>query len=451
MSTKINVIIGNQRLLQESKTRAAANQQSLDSRLEERQLVEQLTEAIDEATPEDPRSDAFSLQLDRRPAAQRRIIGKEEEFDEEGDPRGSNPREEFDEKGNLKVRYIGLFKPIRTDNVRANTVTWDTLYVVKNGNITTQRVYSEGKNAYRIVDIVFRPSFDFLSGESIVTNSVSAPPVYALDNVEMLSWVFRLVGTYFPGGVAAGPVYVSAPVGKFPFIFNRLQALERRIYTLASSTPSHVYYSYAYISLKAAIEVVGDPSRGILGEIGDILFLSDAEASFIGQRTYTISRVFNVFRGAPVSTECGFIKMDKRTGKIDFRQATSPESNLSFFVDNLYQEDPHYAVAQRSFGSRRDYIFNTVPKWPSNVQYNPDTGVVIVIAIPSFSTGDLREVYQRTFPTNFTYPEILNTLIDYIPYDARSLQAGRFKLIGTVNRYDPFGEVYTEIFPLIFR
>ena len=72
MSTEINITIGDQRLLQESKTRAAANQQSLDSRLEEQQLAEQLTEAVDEATPEDPRSDAFSLQLDRRPAAQRR-------------------------------------------------------------------------------------------------------------------------------------------------------------------------------------------------------------------------------------------------------------------------------------------------------------------------------------------------------------------------------------------
>ena len=78
MSTEINITIGDQRLLQESKTRAAANQQSLDSRLEEQQLAEQLTEAVDEATPEDPRSDAFSLQLDRRPAAQRRKKEEEE-------------------------------------------------------------------------------------------------------------------------------------------------------------------------------------------------------------------------------------------------------------------------------------------------------------------------------------------------------------------------------------
>jgi hypothetical protein len=88
MSTQINIAIGDQRLLQESKTRAAANQQSLDSRLEEQQLAEQLTEAKEEATPEDPRSDAFSLRLDRRPAAQRRK--KEEEEDEEGGEGGAS-------------------------------------------------------------------------------------------------------------------------------------------------------------------------------------------------------------------------------------------------------------------------------------------------------------------------------------------------------------------------
>ena len=435
MSTEINITIGDQRLLQESKTRAAANQQSLDSRLEEQQLAEQLTEAVDEATPEDPRSDAFSLQLDRRPAAQRRV--KEEE------------EEEFDEEGNLKVRYIGLFKPIRTDNVRAASVTWDTIRVARDDTITTRRVYDGGTNDYRVADIIFRPTFDFWRGGSIVADSVSAPPVFALNNVERLFWRFKDVGFYYPEGISPGsiiPTYLSAPVGTFPFDFRELQALEGRIWTLASSTPSHVYYSYAYVGVKAASSVVED--------IETILNLPDNEFNSFYRRTYTIDRVFNTRAGALESTECGYIKMDKRTGKIDFRQSTSPGFDPGFFVDNLYEEDPHYAVAQRSSGGTRNYgitVLNPVPRWPSNVQYNPETGVVIFIVRPFRDDGGLREVYQRTFPKNFTSFEMYITLIDYIPYDARTLRAGNFQLIGTVNKYDPFGEIYNEIFPLIFR
>jgi hypothetical protein len=75
MSTKINVIVGDQRLLQDNKTRASANQQALDSRTQQQQLEQQANNAVEEASPEEPASDVPSLLQERRPAAQRRKTG----------------------------------------------------------------------------------------------------------------------------------------------------------------------------------------------------------------------------------------------------------------------------------------------------------------------------------------------------------------------------------------
>jgi hypothetical protein len=75
MSTKINVIVGDQRLLQDNKTRAAANQQALDSRTQQQQLEQQATNAVEEGAADEVRSGAPTLVTVRRPAAQRRKTG----------------------------------------------------------------------------------------------------------------------------------------------------------------------------------------------------------------------------------------------------------------------------------------------------------------------------------------------------------------------------------------
>jgi len=75
MSTKINVIVGDQRLLQDNKTRAAANQQALDSRTQQQQLEQQATNATEKASSDEFRSGAPTFVTVRRPAAQRRKTG----------------------------------------------------------------------------------------------------------------------------------------------------------------------------------------------------------------------------------------------------------------------------------------------------------------------------------------------------------------------------------------
>jgi hypothetical protein len=426
MSTKINVIVGDQRLLQDNKTRAAANQQALDSRTQQQQLEQEAVDVLEKTSSEERPSDVPQFPLVRRPAAQRRKKqGNEEE------------EEEKDEDGNLIIRYIGLYRPIRSDNVRAQTVTWPTLYETQDGNILTRSVYDGGTNFYTIEDTVFRPTFDFWRGGTIVANSVSAPPLYALNNAVRLSWVFRRVGSYFPNGVAFGPTYVSAPVGTFPFNFNQLQNLERAVFTLASSTVEHVYYSYAYIEYRAP--------TSILNEIDAILSASIETAFFNNNRIFTaFSSIFN-----PINTHCGYVKLNKRTSTIEFKQFTFTGADLGSFVDNLYVEDPHYVVALSSSYSKNQYPLSRTIKWPSSVQYNPKTGIVVIIATASSPTAALREVYTKEFGTNLTYAALFSYLVIYAPYSSQNLQAGGFTAIGTVNGYDSFGELYSELFPLI--
>jgi len=74
MSTQINVTVGDQRLLQTNKTRAAANQQNLDDRLTENKTAAALEPELKKKRQEEEQPGAIPVRrIPRRPAAQRRI------------------------------------------------------------------------------------------------------------------------------------------------------------------------------------------------------------------------------------------------------------------------------------------------------------------------------------------------------------------------------------------
>lgn len=73
MSTQINVTVGDQRLLQTNKTRAAANQQNLDDRLTENKTAAALEPELKKKRQEEEQPGAIPVRrIPRRPAAQRR-------------------------------------------------------------------------------------------------------------------------------------------------------------------------------------------------------------------------------------------------------------------------------------------------------------------------------------------------------------------------------------------
>ena len=71
MSTQINVTIGDQRLLQDNKTRAAANQQALDDRKANKQLEQKATKAAKAANPQETPGALPNTKTDRSPTANR--------------------------------------------------------------------------------------------------------------------------------------------------------------------------------------------------------------------------------------------------------------------------------------------------------------------------------------------------------------------------------------------
>jgi hypothetical protein len=72
MSIQINVNISDERLLQDSKRRAAANQQALDDRTQTAKNQQAAEQAAQQATPEERPSAVPDLRLERRPSAQRK-------------------------------------------------------------------------------------------------------------------------------------------------------------------------------------------------------------------------------------------------------------------------------------------------------------------------------------------------------------------------------------------
>lgn len=72
MSTQINVAVGDQRLLEQNKTRSAANREALNNRTATKALEQKATEAVKKAAPDERPSGKPNTQIPRRPAANRK-------------------------------------------------------------------------------------------------------------------------------------------------------------------------------------------------------------------------------------------------------------------------------------------------------------------------------------------------------------------------------------------
>jgi hypothetical protein len=102
MSTNINVTIGDARLLQQARERAAANQQALVARQETQTESAALQEALERAVLAEDPSNSVVTDLLRRPAAQRR----KKETQEENDP--DNP---FSDSVNYNLLFVNKIQP----------------------------------------------------------------------------------------------------------------------------------------------------------------------------------------------------------------------------------------------------------------------------------------------------------------------------------------------------
>jgi hypothetical protein len=412
MSTEINITIGDQRLLQESKTRAAANQQSLDSRLEEQQLAEQLTEAVDEATPEDPRSDAFSLQLDRRPAAQRR--------------RKEDDKFQIARLGNLFPRPVPnsaqsffpgtwfftttLFltkstlscpaEPPPSPNTNPYTLdNWIQIFTERPLNVNGE------SNFYSDISVRFAPSLSYLGSSYFL-------PERTLDKVNRtffrwISRVTRLCVTFFTQ--CSFPFFIKTFEGDVVSngpIFPR-QSINSNLSTtlqLISSTSTYLYFSTLLRHREYDVVEVERVDRAEIIRVKD--FTSIAQGYYVRFNTKDFT----------VESRIVTLSSEFLTGS-SFRETADPPSSFvslavqEAFASNFYPDDPRSSLRAVDLAQSLDFDIN-------HFSYNPNTGaayfygqhtVVFIDGSPNQLSPDAF-VYFTRFDKGTPYGEVVGVL-----------------------------------------
>jgi len=427
MSTEINITIGDRRLLQESKTRAAANQQSLDSRLEEQQLTEQLTEAVDEATPEDPRSDAFSLQLDRRPAAQRR--------------RKEDDKFQIARLGNLFPRPVpnseqsffpgtwfyassvytgGGFiscpaEPPPSPNDRPYTLTNHSADFTERG-INVNSEY----NNYADISVRFAPTLSFLNSsyslpERILNRVNTRSFIWLSEVTKFIVVYFTKCGFPFSEDIFRGDVVSSGP--NFP-----RQSLTSNLiadFQLVSSTSTYIYFSALLRHNEYTLKEVLGPTFFIVSGIDELkspqfVVANDRTAVAIGYyvrfnvKNFTVERKFVTLQNQffPASVTGGFSR------SIAFPPSSFVSSALrEAFAANFYPDDPRSSLRASNLEQALDYDIN-------HFSYDPNTGaayfygqhtVVFIDGSPNQLSPDAF-VYFTRFDKGTPYGEVVGVL-----------------------------------------
>jgi hypothetical protein len=437
MSTEINITIGDQRLLQESKTRAAANQQSLDSRLEKQQLAEQLNEAVDEATPEDPRSDAFSLQLDRRPAAQRRKDKDEYKIARFANLFGkqlANSLQTF-EPGVWFYTTLGN----RTDGVLNCPALPPPSPITE--PYTLEKKYTERVerpistlNVHSDYSVQFAPTLSYAGTPYTI-------PVYTVSNVtERLKYWITYTNLFlietenfcFPTGtVTTSAEFVKSDGPTFPR--TTLSSKPVILFQRVSSTSSYLYFSTlirtrTYVPVEAGFNSIGIIDLPTESTQTVFISLKNSTQEEYGYyvrfnvKTLTVEAKIVLLRSSPSDLSL-FLEPDTPPGrrkKDDQGLVPTPSLNefqvltatRREFVSNLYPGDPRLSL----YGA--DLV--TTQALDSDINYfsyEPSTGAAYFYGQHTTDTQDSPDnlspsayVYFTEFGKNTPYQEVVTVL-----------------------------------------
>jgi hypothetical protein len=489
MSTEINITIGDQRLLQESKTRAAANQQSLDSRLEEQQLAEQLTEAVDEATPEDPRSDAFSLQLDRRPAAQRRKKEKIEIGFIGADKLRSRylPETRVDYKQEWNESYFyRIINPFIMEP--------EYIFTLTNPRVNTYTYYTGG--LHPVFALVEKESNQTQAQKTTLLNFPSYPVHY---DIEDMNFVVRTLN--FIRNKSGEILQIASTAPPLPLNINSIKRTIT-IYTMFSCISGKIYYStllriykasstvidyyndpdlyYArtagfnfsviglsegvFFSLKSGAKSVPIPAGASSSEgFTDFIYTqftnrnSGAYLDFVRSLPYDYNPEFAAYDDIGIYTVydlntnttttrsvniSNFVNNDPSlSAYYDVTQPVKSVGPLYYFFNNLDAEDPEYEFFREYISklSGTDVFIKSQanrygPQWPRYAYYSRQERIVYILIFGS-SFG-IRDVWFYKFkagePVN-TYSEVLTFILSLGRFTAETLRERGFQYVDSVD------------------
>jgi hypothetical protein len=430
MTTRINVTIGDQRLLQNVKTRAAANQQALDDRQQNTKTETKASTALEQTA--ERRNGVPENVVDRRPAAQRRP----DKLSETG----------YIGSKYLTTRFIPNTSTSYTENWDEQTIS--TVFVgtppvatLVYGTIprTNTYTYSTGglQTLFNSVEKINKTQQG--NKQNLVVKSIQDCPEYLVPyTTESLNWTVRTKDVTVLNG-ALVPVITTAPV--LPVSYPSIRRIRTLGQTLACTTTATHY---------SVLIRIYSPSSLSLGHYADSNFYFTVPYTGNSKFRYTInSDIFSDTFSYKQFTTYGY-SYGKRnyidigiysaydyqtntmtTRSVDLTAAMQADPQLSpyydtddqsvkyFYYSNLNLQDPHYSLFQAHIasyaGSSALFIklqgqYYSVGLWPYSVNYDNITkSIYMFAAAPTGYTGSLRDLMTykyTTSPLPSTYLEV---------------------------------------------
>jgi len=409
MSTQINVTVGDQRLLQTNKTRAAANQQNLDDRLTENKTAAALEPELKKKRQEEEQPGAIPVRrIPRRPAAQRKTDLYY------GLASATSDNYSF----NL---FSGRYEDTN-DTTYSETWTMPYFYIVQNSPFPNQRIY--GTRTYNYTQSLttrkrtFKAGFYSLYG--VRNYQQQTPPLnFSTENISENNffsssrWHYKYKTTL--NGTMAGvanPTLTATPPLPPLEQFLRHSGYPVKLASV-SVTGTYIYHSMYYMVTE--FNFVNRPFENI--NVAPIVLAGMAPQTF---NTQDLVSTWSSSTGPYRSLPWGNIKVygvyrrtNIETGDVDTRTeilrdypvpagTTGPEPsndytlNTGYLLNRMYADDPRYIAYQQT------QDVTTAVELQSSYTYNPTTGVRLV----KRKVGTSLEIYSNQLGRGLQYNEI---------------------------------------------
>jgi hypothetical protein len=449
MSTKINVIVGDQRLLQENKTRAAANQQALDSRTQQQQLEQQATDAVEEAADE-VRSGAPTLVTERRPAAQRR---------KKKPPAGT----QLVGLTNLDLRTV-------PDSNQLITIPW----VAVEPPIMSPPY--EITNLIEVETTEYKPYFELLIqdlNEPITTSKLipGGTPYTIPLNTKQLDWYTAFAIYSFALFFTTDTSVQERVPPKLPFPWEDLRqaganAVSGAQYKISACASNFVYVSTLFRVFFPADQLTfraNDPTyyTTITGSVDP--FPAGVNVSFTRRTVSDFRRPAPVYLDIAVYKKINTTTLQTETRFQSFSivDTNSSESIPALqFLTYLYDDDPLRAIhlesvnnlseGQRQRAALERVVFSRY-YWPTFINYAKTTGIVVALA--DTNDPNKKDVMNLQLNTDLAYSVVLQQIggdfwSDIDNYTRASFERRGFTYVNTVEIAPSLAAVYDAVVPV---
>lgn len=381
MSTQINITIGDQRLLQQNKTRAAANQQALDDRTATKNTKAAATEQAF-AQQEEPPGAVPENVIKRRPAAQRKkaadfVLYEMNALQLIVEP---NSTQIFSQEwtGYRSIAYYGNSPPY--------ALSYYTIYD------------STRYNNYNIDTKSILPLFEQQQAAQKV--SWAGEKHYQYNNVNSIDWTLRQRSREWTGVPS-----VEATPPTLPFKF------EDKIYNSQIYNP--VLISCDTVNIYVAARLLHFvPAGAILRVAGNTKSIYDSTAYELDNTLTPLSFGYGLRRrDFQLQTTLVWTHLywtfNTKTKTVSFYKnglfdSTTGQSAASF-LNGLTFENPQYKMwtaYKQEFSNLSDttlapqYLYSLpapYKRWPRGLGYNPTTGLVTI------TTRTFQNYYYRLF------------------------------------------------------